>query len=73
MARVAVLGDQVSIQGYALAGAVVLVAEDADAARHAWDALSEDVAVVILTRTAAQALGQERVAGLHPLTVVMPP
>ena len=43
MARVAVIGEQVSVQGYALAGAVVLVAEDADAAQHAWDALSEDV------------------------------
>ena len=73
MARVAVIGEQVSVQGYALAGAVVLVAEDADAAQHAWDALSEDVAVVILTSTAAQALGPVRVAGLHPLTVVIPP
>jgi vacuolar-type H+-ATPase subunit F/Vma7 len=73
MARVAVLGEEVVVQGYALAGAVVVVAEDPDTARQAWDALSEDVAVVILTRTAARALGPERVAGLHPLTVVLPP
>jgi vacuolar-type H+-ATPase subunit F/Vma7 len=73
MARVAVLGEEVAVQGYALAGAVVLVVEDADATRQAWDALPDDVAVVILTRTAAQALGPARVAGPHPLTVVMPP
>ncbi len=73
MGRVAVLGELVSVQGYALAGAVVLVAEDADAARAAWDGLAEDVAVVILTQTAARALGTARTAGLHPLAVVMPP
>jgi vacuolar-type H+-ATPase subunit F/Vma7 len=73
MARVTVLGEQVSVQGYALAGAVVLVAEDADAVRMAWDGLTDEVAVVILTPTAARALGPERVAGLHPLAVVMPP
>lgn len=73
MARVAVLGEQVSVQGYALAGAVVLVAEDADAARVAWEGLGDDVAVVILTPTAARAVGPERVTGLHPLAVVMPP
>jgi vacuolar-type H+-ATPase subunit F/Vma7 len=73
MARVAVLGEQVSVQGYALAGAVVLVAEDAGSALAAWDGLTDDVAVVILTPTAARALGPERLAGLHPLAVVMPP
>ncbi len=73
MARVAVLGEEVSVQGYALAGAVVLVAEDVAAARAAWDGLADDVAVVILTPAAARALGPERVAGLHPLAVVMPP
>ena len=72
MARVAVLGEEVSVQGYALAGAVVLVAEDVGAARAAWNGLADDVAVVILTPAAADALGPERVAGLHPLAVVMP-
>ena len=72
MARVAVLGEEVSVQGYALAGADVLAADDADAAREAWDALPDDVAVVIVTPEAAAALGPERVDGLHPLVVVMP-
>jgi vacuolar-type H+-ATPase subunit F/Vma7 len=67
----AVLGEEASVQGYGLAGAVVLVAEDADAVRAAWDGLAEDVAVVILTPAAARALGGELRPEL-PLTVVMP-
>lgn len=73
MGRVAVLGEEVSVQGYGLAGAVVVVAEDADAVRAAWDSLDEDVAVVILTQTAAQVLGEALTAGQQPLAVVMPP
>ena len=70
--RVAVLGEEVSVQGFGLAGAVVLVAEDADAVRAAWESLADDVAVVILTQAAARVLGGTPTAGL-PLTVVMPP
>jgi vacuolar-type H+-ATPase subunit F/Vma7 len=70
VARVAVVGEQVRVQGFALAGAQVLVAEDAQAARAAWDALDGDVAVVVLTARAAEALGDGR---LERLTVVMPP
>lgn len=73
MARLAVLGEQASVQGYALTGAVVLAAADPDETRAAWDGLAEDVAVVILTPAAAQALGPERTSGLRPLAVVMPP
>ena len=72
MARFAVLGEQVAVQGYALAGAVVLPAEDADAVRVAWDQLPDDVAVVVLTPAAARVLEQATTA-LRPLTVVMPP
>jgi vacuolar-type H+-ATPase subunit F/Vma7 len=70
--RIAVLGEEVSVQGFGLAGAVVLVAEDDDAVRAAWERLDDDVAVVILTQAAARALGETR-AGEVPLTVVMPP
>jgi vacuolar-type H+-ATPase subunit F/Vma7 len=69
--RVAALGEQASVQGYGLAGALVLVAEDAEAVRAAWAGLGEDVAVVILTQTAARALG-DAVAATLPLTVVLP-
>ena len=69
---VVVLGERARVAGFALAGATVLVAEDADAARRHWRQLGGDVAVVVLTSAAAAA-----VAGLPParrelLSVVMP-
>ena len=74
MARVAVLGEQVRVQGFALAGALVLEAGDAAAARSAWASLPGDVAVVVLTPRAARALqDQPPPAGRLPLTVVLPP
>jgi vacuolar-type H+-ATPase subunit F/Vma7 len=72
VARVAVVGEQVRVQGFALAGAQVLVAEDAQAVGAAWRALDGDVAVVVLTDRAAAALGDE-LERRWPLTVVMPP
>ncbi|WP_207390458.1 hypothetical protein [Rhodococcus sp. ABRD24] len=65
------LGAEVAIQGYALAGAVVVPAEDDAAVRAAWHDLDRDVAVVILTPAAARALGAAAVGGRR-LTVVMP-
>jgi len=70
VSRVAAIGAQVRVQGFALAGAVVHVAEDAEAARAAWDALADDVAVVVLTPAAARALAEADTGGR--LTVVMP-
>jgi vacuolar-type H+-ATPase subunit F/Vma7 len=72
MGPVAVIGEQAAVGGYALAGAIVVPAEDARAVREAWDSLGADVAVVVLTPRAAQALGPARTATMHPLTVVMP-
>jgi vacuolar-type H+-ATPase subunit F/Vma7 len=74
MARVAVLGEQVRVQGFALAGALVLEAGEAAQVRAAWAALAGDVAVVVLTPRAARALQDQPppAAGL-PLTVVLPP
>ena len=72
MARAAVLGEAVRTAGFALAGAVVLTAENAGEARAAWRSLPADVAVVILTPRAAAWLGD---AVQHPrdvLRVVMP-
>lgn len=72
MPRVAVVGELTRVQGFALAGALVLVAEDAPAARSAWSSLADDVAVVVLTPRAAAALGDELERQRRPLTVVMP-
>ena len=69
--RVAALGAQVRVQGFALAGATVVAADDADSVRSGWHGLPGDVSVVILTPEAADAL-----SGVLPdprrLTVVMP-
>ncbi|MBE1588922.1 V-type ATP synthase subunit F [Nonomuraea angiospora] len=70
MANVAVIGETVRVAGFRLAGAVVLPADTHDAARAAWASLGDDVAVVILTPEAAEAVGER--AG-ERTTVVMPP
>lgn len=72
MGRVAVIGEEAAVSGYALAGAVVVAAEDASEVRDGWNALAADVEVVVLTARAAEALGSARTATMHPLTVVMP-
>lgn len=70
--RVAVIGEETAVAGYALVGAIVAPAEDAPAVLVAWNALAADVEVVVLTPRAARALGPERTETMHPLTVVMP-
>lgn len=76
MKRVAVLGERAKVQGFALAGAMVLIAEDAEQARTAWESLGADVAVVVLTPLAAASLAHEIDEAQRSdsrLPVVMPP
>ena len=68
--RIAALGEWSAIRGFALAGVRTVTAEDPDAVRAAWAALEHDVAVVILTASAADVLGEPPRHG--PLTVVRP-
>jgi vacuolar-type H+-ATPase subunit F/Vma7 len=70
MSTIAVLGEQHRVEGFALAGATVLDAADADSVRDAWARLPDDVAVVVLTPAAADAL--EDVVQERPLRVVLP-
>lgn len=72
MGRVAVLGEQHRVQGFALAGALVLVAETPEAARAAWTDLPTDVTVVVLTAAAAAAVGPTAPGPGPPFAVVMP-
>jgi vacuolar-type H+-ATPase subunit F/Vma7 len=72
MSTVAVIGERALIQGYALAGARVLVAETARDVRDQWAQMPRDVLVVILTSTAAAGLPGIRSAPDGPMTVVMP-
>ncbi len=76
MAAVAVLGEEVVVAGYALAGALVLAADDPDAVLSSWTRLTGDgareVAVVVLSPHAADVLGDRRDHPEAPLSVVMP-
>ncbi len=70
MSRVAVIGEQGQVQGFALAGAEVRFASSPEDVRTAWRELPGDVAVVILTPVASDAV-KDLVAG-DRITVVMP-
>jgi vacuolar-type H+-ATPase subunit F/Vma7 len=69
MSRIAVLGEAPRVDGWALAGAVVVPAAGAEAVRHAWDALAGDVEVVIVTPDAYRVLGDRTASRL---VVVLP-
>jgi vacuolar-type H+-ATPase subunit F/Vma7 len=71
--RVAALGEELRVQGFGLAGALVVAADTPEAAGAAWQDLPADVTLVILTPDAARFLA-ERLPGGPPdrLTVVMP-
>lgn len=71
MSRIAVIGEQAAVQGFGLAGALVLGAEDPAQVRRAWQRVPDDVAVVVLTRRAAQALPGPPERPGRPLVVVM--
>lgn len=72
MAGVAAIGTEDLVAGFGLAGARVRLADDPAAVLEAWHALPADVAVVVLTPAAADALGARRTAPGAPLTVVLP-
>ena len=72
MARAAVIGEAVRTAGFALAGAVVLAAENEEEARAAWRSLPADVGVLVLTARAAAWLGQAPQSRRDVLLVVMP-
>lgn len=71
MGAVVVIGEQALVDGYALAGAIVMPAEGPAEVRQAWRDLPPTVSLVILTSSAAQALPDE-LCGAGPLTAVMP-
>lgn len=68
MSTVAAIGTSAQVAGFALGGARVFPADSAAQVRVAWQALPDDVAVVILTEDAADAVGTERA---DRLTVVL--
>jgi vacuolar-type H+-ATPase subunit F/Vma7 len=73
MAQAAVIGEATRTAGFALAGALVFPASNADEARAAWSSLPADVAVLVLTPRAAAWLGAAPRARRDVLVTVMPP
>ena len=72
MAEVAAIGAAYRVEGFALAGARVSVAEDPEEVRRAWRDLPAAVRVVVLTPAAAALLDDVRDTPGAPLTVVRP-
>ena len=57
MSGIAAIGEEARLAGYALAGAAVHPASDADQVRSAWARLPDDVALLVLTDASRAALG----------------
>ncbi len=72
MGTLCTLGERARVEGFALAGAIVLVADDGEQVTAAWRRLPADAEVVVLTQAAADALGDLVDAPGAPLSVVMP-
>ena len=72
MSRVAVIGEQARVAGFALAGAIVFSADTPSQVRTAWDGLPSDVVVVALTAAASACIGEARFTTGAPSAVVMP-
>jgi vacuolar-type H+-ATPase subunit F/Vma7 len=72
MARIAVIGEPLSVHGYGLAGALMCPVSDQTEALSAWRELPGDVAVVVLTSSAAAWLGDELASRPGVLHTVMP-
>jgi vacuolar-type H+-ATPase subunit F/Vma7 len=72
MTRIGALGAAAQVEAFALAGALVFVTEEGGDIESVWDALPEDVGVLILTPAAAQLLGARLEERPQLLPVVMP-
>jgi hypothetical protein len=70
--EVAALGEEAALGALRLVGVAVRAAETPEAVQEAWGGL-QGSGLVVLTSTAAAALGDSRLAAGSPLTVVMPP
>jgi vacuolar-type H+-ATPase subunit F/Vma7 len=72
VSRIAAIGEERRVRGFALAGVRVLSAADETAVRAAWEALDADIGLVILTPAAAQGLGHELSSAARRLWVELP-
>jgi len=71
MATAAIIGEELRIEGYWLAGALVCPAESRYEAAAAWESLPTDTGVLIMTPSAADWLADRLRQRPELLTVVM--
>lgn len=69
---VVALGAPATVRGLALAGVRVIPAETPDQVRRTWAALPPGIVVVLLTRSAFDALGPAAAASEGPMVAVIP-
>ncbi len=72
MSTVVAIGEEQRVRGFALAGVGVVAAADETAARAAWEALDDDVGLVILTPAAAHGLREDLASAPRRLWVELP-
>lgn len=72
MGAVVAIGDDRALDGFALAGVVVVRAHSPVQAVEAWHGLAPDVSLVILSAEAADALGDALGERPEVLTAVLP-
>jgi hypothetical protein len=72
VSRVAAIGEETRLAGYALSGADVHAASSADEARAAWTRLPRDVALLVLTSRAHAALEPQLAERPRLLWAVIP-
>ena len=73
MAKAAVIGEELAVEGYALAGCVLLPADNPDELNAAWQSLPPDTVLLILTESAATWLADRLAQRPDIMTAVMPP
>jgi vacuolar-type H+-ATPase subunit F/Vma7 len=71
MSRIVAMGEQERVAPFAMVGVEVVTTRDAAELRRAWAACRDDVGLVVLTRSAAAALGKELHELGRPLWAVM--
>jgi vacuolar-type H+-ATPase subunit F/Vma7 len=71
MSRILVMGEQQRVAPFAMVGVEAVAVTDPVALRRAWAGCRDDVGLVLLTRSAAAALGKELHEPGHPLWAVM--
>ncbi|WP_035743338.1 V-type ATP synthase subunit F [Arthrobacter sp. MA-N2] len=69
---IAAIGEQALLDGFLLAGVSVFAGSTDEEFRHAWRALPEGTAVVVLTPAAARSLDQLLADPRSPMSVVLP-